>query len=136
MYTSYYGMRRYFPDKSKLVSISTDGGRAKRFKGRTFPALAPPSNLLSFYHKHKNQEFYAKTFQEKILDKMCAYDIAQELGDGTILLCYEKPNEFCHRHIVADWLRQHGRIEIEEFVPPPEKPKKPRAPRQPKPPAE
>lgn len=21
-----------------------------------------------------------------------------------ILCCYEKPNEFCHRHILAEWL--------------------------------
>jgi hypothetical protein len=24
------------------------------------------------------------------------------------LLCYEKPSDFCHRHLVAEWLREHG----------------------------
>ena len=24
------------------------------------------------------------------------------------LVCYEKPEEFCHRHLVADWLRKYG----------------------------
>ena len=28
--------------------------------------------------------------------------------DRLTLVCYEKPSEFCHRHLVADWLTQHG----------------------------
>jgi hypothetical protein len=24
------------------------------------------------------------------------------------LMCFEKPDDFCHRHLVADWLRQNG----------------------------
>lgn len=30
------------------------------------------------------------------------------------LLCYEKPDDFCHRHLVADWLRKNG-YECEEL---------------------
>jgi uncharacterized protein (DUF488 family) len=30
------------------------------------------------------------------------------------LVCYEKPTDFCHRHLVADWLKEHG-YECEEF---------------------
>ena len=30
------------------------------------------------------------------------------------LICYEKPSEFCHRHLVADWLKEYG-IEVEEL---------------------
>ena len=25
-----------------------------------------------------------------------------------ILACYEKPGEFCHLHLVADWLTENG----------------------------
>lgn len=24
------------------------------------------------------------------------------------LVCYEKPSDFCHRHLVAQWLSQNG----------------------------
>ena len=24
------------------------------------------------------------------------------------LVCYEKPSDFCHRHLVADWLNKNG----------------------------
>jgi hypothetical protein len=23
-------------------------------------------------------------------------------------MCYEKPGSFCHRHLVAEWLRENG----------------------------
>ena len=28
--------------------------------------------------------------------------------DGDVMLCYEKPSDFCHRHILAAWLTEHG----------------------------
>jgi SAM-dependent methyltransferase len=30
------------------------------------------------------------------------------------LICYEKPSDFCHRHLVADWLNENG-IECKEW---------------------
>jgi uncharacterized protein (DUF488 family) len=33
--------------------------------------------------------------------------------DKIILLCYEKPGDFCHRHLVADWLTKNGLKTIE-----------------------
>ena len=24
------------------------------------------------------------------------------------LLCYEKPDDFCHRHLVSKWFNEHG----------------------------
>ncbi len=30
--------------------------------------------------------------------------------DKVILLCYEKPAAFCHRHLVADWINKHKGI--------------------------
>jgi hypothetical protein len=41
-----------------------------------------------------------------------------EMGDiyfSGHYLCYEKPQDFCHRHLVSDWMRSVG-INIEEFV--------------------
>lgn len=37
-------------------------------------------------------------------------DLANLAGgdlDKVILLCYEKPTDFCHRHLVADWINKH-----------------------------
>lgn len=53
-------------------------------------------------------------YQEFILSRLDPLQVAQELGQGSILLCWEKPGEFCHRIVVADWLREAG-IEVEEY---------------------
>lgn len=42
------------------------------------------------------------------LDKLDPKKVVEELGENAILLCYETPNLFCHRHIVARWLSLHG----------------------------
>lgn len=30
------------------------------------------------------------------------------------LICYEKPSDFCHRHLIAKWLRAYG-VECTEW---------------------
>lgn len=42
------------------------------------------------------------------LDKLDPKKVVEELGENAILLCYETPNLFCHRHIAARWLTLHG----------------------------
>ena len=29
-------------------------------------------------------------------------------GSNVALVCYEKPSDFCHRHLVAGWLCDNG----------------------------
>ena len=57
---------------------------------------------------------FTPLYQEFILSRLDPLQVAQELGHGSILLCWEKPGEFCHRIVVADWLREAG-IEVEEY---------------------
>jgi len=33
---------------------------------------------------------------------------AEKMGRRLVLLCYEKPSDFCHRHILARWLERRG----------------------------
>ncbi len=40
--------------------------------------------------------------------------VGKEL-QGMILLCYEKTGDFCHRHLVAEWLRE-AKFDVEEIV--------------------
>ena len=34
----------------------------------------------------------------------------------TALCCFEKPADFCHRHIFADILREHNILDIREIT--------------------
>lgn len=36
-------------------------------------------------------------------------------GNDVALVCYEKPGEFCHRRIVAEWLKKAAGIPVEEY---------------------
>ena len=35
---------------------------------------------------------------------------------GIVFVCYEKSDDFCHRHIFADYMRTHFNIDIEELI--------------------
>ena len=36
------------------------------------------------------------------------------LGTEIALICYEKPENFCHRHLVAEWLQEAG-YQVQEY---------------------
>ena len=36
-------------------------------------------------------------------------------GKDVALCCYEKPGDFCHRHLVAKWMNEKLGVQIEEF---------------------
>ena len=44
------------------------------------------------------------------------HQVAAELGEGAVLLCWERSHLECHRMMVADWLRAAG-YAVEELPP-------------------
>ena len=116
IYTSYFSSHKYHPDDG--VSIS----RWNSFwKGATFQALAPSEQLLIWWKNlpkalqelPEAQEQYKKVYIEQTLSRISPSEVAWIL-DGKVLLCFEKSTDFCHIHIVADWLRNAG-FECEEL---------------------
>lgn len=61
-------------------------------------------------------------YKEQVLGKLKPIDIINKIRKlsvengfkEVVLLCYERPNDFCHRHLVAEWLREAG-YNIEEY---------------------
>jgi len=57
-------------------------------------------------------------FNEQVLDKLNATDVVLDFSrlsydynigkKDVCLICYEKPSDFCHRHLVAEWLNKNG----------------------------
>jgi len=83
---------------------------------RRYIKLAPSYSLLMDYKKGRvNKEQYKEIYKKETLDKLDPIEIMNELGDGAILLCYEKSSDFCHRHIVAQWLMANTNIIVEEI---------------------
>lgn len=73
--------------------------------------LAPSRDLLKRYKAgNVTIEEYTKEYIDQvnpILDNV-------NLRNGSVLLCYEKIGEFCHRNILAKLLKEKG-YEIEEL---------------------
>ena len=121
IFTSYYAMARYFPNDYRLVSISADGGRIARFGGEVYKKLAPKQEFWKVWHDNKgkideleNNKYYIENYYNQVLRDLNPQEIIGELGDSIVLLCYERAADFCHRHIVAEWLRFND-IEVKEI---------------------
>lgn len=105
IYTSYFAMARKIEDKDKLLSIAL--WPPKDMNIQWMPYLAPTKEILLHYKTDHDEEAYVKTFRKQVLDILDVDKVAAYL-QGRILLCYERPEAFCHRHIVAQWLNENG----------------------------
>lgn len=93
-----------------------------------FRDLAPDDRIIRWFHDQpKLTKKVKETFTTHYLLKLDSLkrddtlqkyvdDINNRLRyDDVFLLCYEKPREFCHRHILADYLNEHFNLDIHEF---------------------
>ena len=87
----------------------------KWYKGTIFSKLAPKKEWFIEWKNNPElgEDWYRKKYYETVLDHLDVYKTAKYLQDK-ILLCYESPEKFCHRHIAAEWLREAG-YEVEEI---------------------
>lgn len=113
MYTSYFGNLKKLP--SDCVPISISRICPKGLKIKMYGKLAPPVELLRDYKSGVNTwEESMERYKKEVLSKLDPIAVAKDLGENAVLICYEKPQDYCHRHIVAEWLREAG-IEISEY---------------------
>lgn len=110
LYTSYFANWRNFKE---LVQVSISLKPPNGYKGLGYKKLAPSSSILFEYKTSPDEVRYYERFTREILSNMDPHKIVKELmnlslGKDVVLLCYEKPTDFCHRHIVANWLREAG----------------------------
>lgn len=139
-YTSYFTMWPKLPTDSMRVSVSRYP--PDFFKG-DLPGgmfrselLAPSAMLLSDYkagvidestYKRRYVTELAESLYKKGFDSFKSYfrrirdiyenEVSVSYG-SVIFLCYEKPGEFCHRHILADLMNMYG-YDCTEFSPSP-----------------
>lgn len=97
---------------TNLVSISQGESRWHKGKYTCFKMLAPSWDLI----KEVNENTYSERYIEEVLSNLDAQKIYDELGEDAVLLCFEKPDDFCHRHIVAEWFELQLGIVVPEFV--------------------
>ena len=121
IYTSYFGKLKKLPHNYEPICIAK--WPPKWFKGKQFSQLAPSKELLNWWNgsdKDKDCEItYELQFRKQTLSKLDPIEIEKAIhnlaGDKIpVLVCYEKSYDFCHRHLVRNWLNKNG-IKCEEF---------------------
>lgn len=109
IYTSYYGNPN-LPKNALLFAVSAKIPCGFYVKDH-LKNLAPSWDIYNEYKQSGDAERYTKRYKEEILaaaDKETVSDwlnlMMYRYEMDAILLCYEKPGEFCHRHLIAEWL--------------------------------
>ena len=113
LYTSYFGNAKTLKANGIYI-LPIVAHLPKWWNGENYSKLAPKYSML-----HLDESEYTKQYKElvrllnpeKIYREICSYsefDIA--------LICYEKPGDFCHRHLVAEWLNSNLHLDISEFA--------------------
>ncbi len=136
MKTSYYARLKTIDTKKYVpIAISVDQGKLVGFGGRAERKLSPYTFFKIWkareteieklkdaigeqeYQKLKeeNQDDYINKFYNKVLLPLEASEVYSSLGENAVLLCFEKPTQFCHRFLVAAWLELNLGIEIDEL---------------------
>jgi len=106
----------YFSKSSKNPNaVSIARSSPVWYTGQEYKKLAPSYNLLMKYKNDGDQEYYIKKYNEEVLDKLNPSEVFKELGSEAILLCWEGPKKFCHRHLVANWFENKLGIKLQEI---------------------
>ena len=101
IYTSYFAKVKKL-DESGYCPISIAVKSPDWFIGPSLKQLAPSWSILSEYKETGDIWKIAHESTPLIFPKI------------PVLLCYESPEKFCHRHLVAEWLTNSG-IKVKEF---------------------
>lgn len=118
IYTSYFSRLKYIPEGFVPVSIALKS--PVFYTGLRYEKLAPTYNILGIYKQDKNKDLYTEVYSREVLSKLQVREVLSDLLNLTgsydiCLMCYEKADDFCHRHLVREWLCSHG-VRCEEMI--------------------
>ena len=129
IYTSYFAKLKSLP--KNVIPISICGKAPDWYNGLQYKKLAPKYNFFMEWKNSHDNDYYIEHFQHEVLNPLNVYKVIDDLYEllsedqkrilemcnclpsdnnqiHICLICYEKPSDFCHRHLVADWLNKNG----------------------------
>lgn len=125
LHTSYYGNPLLDPGRQFLVRISNTAPSSFPLNYVLQDAVPPWETIVGPY---KDGLIDAAEYERRYcrwLDSKAPYirntlehirrSAASLCRKDIVLLCYEKPGRFCHRHILAAWLTDTLGLEVSEY---------------------
>lgn len=133
IYTTYFAHLKILPENIFPVSICAKA--PNWYTGAQYKKLAPKYRFFMEWKQNHDNNYYISHFKSEVLNTLTPATVLNELQlklpenvrakmdtpvqinkDWHIaLVCYEKPQDFCHRHLVADWLQSNG-VECKEWT--------------------
>ena len=83
--------------------------------GKNYPALYPKWYFFKQYKEDHDEDAYTREYYKVILNNLNPQKVYDDLKDY-VLICYEKPGDFCHRRIVAQWIENELGIVVPEIT--------------------
>lgn len=116
IYTSYFANGAKL-QKEGIMMIGIALYPPKWFYGSSVKYVSPSWDIL---HNSKSEEDYIRRFNSEILahrDPKVFLSSIEKMAKvkDVALCCFEKPDEFCHRHLVAKWMNEQLGLDIEEY---------------------
>ena len=137
-FTSYYANYNNIPKNYMCIGISRvcpEWFANNELENFTFVRdnfLAPSEELLQGYKDGTiNQEQYKRQYVTDVMTKVVdmgytdlgawmknadkVFATMMHQWDGLVFMCYERPEEFCHRHIFRKMLKNVYHVDCEEY---------------------
>lgn len=128
IYTSYFAKLKSLPNN--VLPIAICGKVPNWYKGLEYKKLAPKYKFFMQWKETHDNRYYIEHFQSEVLDNLNAHEVVLDLFNklddkskniifstkipldlnpkiNIALICYEKPLDFCHRHLVSEWLNKN-----------------------------
>lgn len=142
IYTSYFANIKNL--EKNYIPIAICGKSPDNYNGLEYKKLAPKWKFFKEWKENKDNNFYIDHFNEEVLNILNPLDVIGDLEDlikksnlydddlkifleivncmiwdnphiHIVLICYEKPGDFCHRHLVSKWLEDNN-IKCKELI--------------------
>jgi len=126
IYTSYFAISKSCPFPISITATQPTG-----FSYPSLSMLAVPKDLSDEYKTRLiKDEKYIERYNE-MLKTLNVSDVLEAIeglkrqryyyGSDCTLICWEKPGIFCHRNLVAEWLKREGHLvaefDVNSYVP-------------------
>lgn len=120
-YTSYFANIKNLPKDAIVISIC--GKAPDGYKGRQYKKLAPKWDFFKVWKETQDNEYYVECFKKQVLGNLSLkevfddlfgvlsesyYTFEEDIPMDIVFVCYETPDKFCHRHIIAEWFEENG----------------------------
>lgn len=118
IYTGYFARLNFYKSIG-LTPISICGMAPKWYEGVEYRKFAPKLATFKLWKSGIiTNEDYVIRYKNEVLSSLVVEDVYRFLksfNQDIILLCYEKSTDFCHRHIVSEWIRNELGLNCEEL---------------------